>query len=208
MLWVFGYFCVMIFYTSIDMMIWRKMSFQFSEWFHVLTIITCSTTYLLVLKRKWDLQIKEMLKIEWKSVLLAIGCACLFYILLDCFIDPVIEHFFPASEANYQETILGLKKSPITSFMQICIIAPVTEEILMRGYVLKSLKDKYNVTIALLISTVLFALLHFNMVQTLSALVSGFVLGVLFLKTNSLSCTILAHAMYNTMSFCALIFPI
>ena len=206
LLWAFVYFCVMMLYTFIDIMFWRKMPSQVSEWLNVLTIIICSSIYVMILIRRWNLNIKEMLNVDWKSIMLAIGCACLLYILLDNFIDPIIEKLFPASEANYQENISGLKENLITSFIQVCVIAPVVEELLMRGFVLDTLKDKYHVAVALLVSTVLFALLHFNMVQTLSALVSGFILGVLYLKTKSLTSSILAHALYNLMSFCALIF--
>ena len=49
--------------------------------------------------------------------------------------------------------------------------------LLMRGVVLGSLKDSYGTVAALLISATLFALLHFNMVQTLSAFVCGIVFG-------------------------------
>lgn len=151
LLWAFGYFCVMILYTFIDIMFWRKMPSQISEWLNVLTIIICSSIYVMILIRRWNLNIKEMLNVDWKSIMLAIGCACLLYILLDNFIDPIIEKLFPASEANYQENISGLKENLITSFMQVCVIAPVVEELLMRGFVLDTLKDKYHVAVALLV---------------------------------------------------------
>lgn len=95
----------------------------------------------------------------------------------------------------------GLTKTPIISLLQICVIAPVIEEILMRGFVLGGLKSSYGVFIALLISSVLFALLHFNMVQTLSAFICGLILGCLFIKTDSILCCIIAHCGYNLISF-------
>lgn len=44
-------------------------------------------------------------------------------------LDPVFESIFPASERVYQETIRTLRASPITSLLQVGIIAPVIEEI-------------------------------------------------------------------------------
>lgn len=52
----------------------------------------------------------------------------------------------------------------------------------------------------MVISAVLFALLHFNMAQTLSALVCGLVLGLLYLRTGSLFCCVITHMGYNLIS--------
>lgn len=98
-------------------------------------------------------------------------------------------------------------KAPVMSFLQVCIIAPVIEEILMRGFVLDGLKNKYGVGVALLLSALLFAILHFNMVQTLSAFVCGIILGLLYLKTNSIPCCIIAHCGYNLVSYVTTIYP-
>lgn len=203
-LWVFGYFCIMLLYTSINMFLWRRMSPDISEWGNVITIIICSGAYFLFLIRSWQLNIKDMLKINWQEVVLAVLCAVLFFLLMDCFVDPIIEKIFPVSEMNYQETVVSLKENLITSIIQVCIISPIAEELLMRGFALELLKKRYGIWIALIVSTLLFALLHFNMVQTLSALIPGFILGLLYLKTKSLASTILAHGLYNLASLMVL----
>lgn len=123
--------------------------------------------------------------------------AVLYYFILDKCFDPIFENLYPASEQAYQDTIQSLLRSPITSFLQVCIIAPVIEEILMRGFVLGGLKDSYGISTALLISATLFALLYFNMVQTLSAFICGIILGILFIKTDSILSCMLAHCGYN-----------
>ncbi|MCH5285800.1 MAG: CPBP family intramembrane metalloprotease [Christensenellaceae bacterium] len=81
------------------------------------------------------------------------------------------------------------------------------EEILMRGYLLQGLSVRYGHLIALLVSSLLFALLHFNMVQMLSAFVCGIALGLLYLRTGSLFCCILTHAGYNLISYVTMILP-
>ncbi|MBU5312817.1 CPBP family intramembrane metalloprotease [Tissierella carlieri] len=73
----------------------------------------------------------------------------------------------------------------MTSFLRVCLI-PTVEEILIRGYVLGELSNKYGIILALLVSSILFALLHFNMVQTLSALICGLILGILYIYTGSI----------------------
>ncbi len=43
--------------------------------------------------------------------------------------------------------------------------------------------------------------MHFNMVQTLSAMICGLILGLLYLQTDSVICCIAAHAGYNMISY-------
>ena len=113
---------------------------------------------------------------------------------------------FPQSEQDYQEMIQSLIKSPMTSLIQVCILAPIIEEILMRGVVLGGLRNSYGTVTALLISAMLFACLHFNMVQTLSAFVCGIVLGLLYIKTSSIFCCMIAHGGYNLISYIMMVY--
>ena len=94
-----------------------------------------------------------------------------------------------------------MSETPVPAFIHVCLLAPVTEEILMRGFALNGLKRTYGSGTALLVSSLLFALLHFNMVQTLSAFICGLILGILYLRTGSLLCCMLAHGGYNLISF-------
>lgn len=70
------------------------------------------------------------------------------------------------------------------------------------------MKHSISLPTGLFLSSILFALLHFNMVQTLSAFVCGFVLGLLYLNTNSLFCCILAHTGYNLLAYITTILPL
>ncbi|WP_291579730.1 CPBP family intramembrane glutamic endopeptidase [Clostridium sp. UBA6640] len=205
-LWVAIYFGFMFFYTFLDVTIWRKISPDFSSWLNIITIALCVCGFIILLKKTgYELQILSNTTIT--GILLAIGCFVLFFLLLDNCLDPIFESIFPASEQAYQESIQTLIKSPITSLLQVCIIAPVIEEILMRGFILDGLKDTYGVRVALIVSAILFALLHFNMVQTLSAFVCGLILGLLYLKTKSILCCIIAHCGYNVISYITMIYP-
>lgn len=78
----------------------------------------------------------------------------------------------------------------------------------MRGVVLGGLQNTFSAVFALLVSALLFALLHFNMVQTLSAFIYGLVLGMLYLKTDSIFCCMTAHCGYNAISYFTTIAPL
>lgn len=132
---------------------------------------------------------------------MAFGCSVLFFLLLDKFLDPFFDSVFIASADEYKKTIVLLRQFPIANFIRVCLLAPVVEEILIRGCILNSLQNKYGIIFALLISSFLFAVLHFNFVQTLSALICGLMLGLLYINTGSLFSCILAHSLYNTISY-------
>ena len=181
---VLAYFGIMLFYTFLDVAVWRKVVPDFSNIINIVTIVICIGFFIVFLKRTTGYQVQLLSNISFVGMMLAIGCSFLFFLLLDRGLDPIFEGMFPQSEQDYQEMIQSLIKSPMTSLIQVCILAPIIEEILMRGVVLGGLKNSYGTVTALLISAMLFACLHFNMVQTLSAFVCGIVLGLLYIKTS------------------------
>ena len=205
--WVVIYFGVMLLYTFFDVSIWRKITPKYSHCINNVFIIASVVVYIILLCNRTDYKLRVFENVTIINILLAVGCSILFYFLLDKCFDPIFESLYPASEEAYQDIIKSLLRSPITSLLQVCIIAPVIEEILMRGFVLGGLKDSYGISIALLLSAALFALLHFNMVQTLSAFICGIILGILFIKTDSILSCILAHSGYNLISFVMMIMP-
>lgn len=204
-IWVVVYFGIMLFYTFLNVAVWRKVFPNYSEWINIIVIMICAIGFICLLKSKYEINLLS--NVTLIGIFLAIFCSILFFLLLDKCLDPIFESVFPQSEQDYQETIQSLIKSPVTSLLQVCIIAPIIEEILMRGFVLGGLKNSYGVVGALLISALFFAILHFNMVQTLSAFVCGIILGLLYIKTNSIPCCIIAHCGYNLISYITMIYP-
>lgn len=138
------------------------------------------------------------------DILLALGCAAGFYLVLDMGLDPLLDRLFPQSGQSYAEAASSLKARPWAGLIRVCLLAPVIEEFLMRGLLLEKLRDPLGWLPALLISSAVFALLHFNLVQTLSALICGLALGALYLHSGSLLCCILAHSLYNFFSYMAI----
>lgn len=201
-----AYFGVMLFYTFLDVALWRKISPTHSDILNIITIAICICIFILLL-RKDGYRLQLFSNINLMGIISALCCSVLFFLLLDKCLDPVFERFFPQSEQDYLEMLQGLKKSPVTSLFQVCVLAPFIEEILMRGIILGGLKNTYGIAGSLFISSLLFGVLHFNMVQTLSAIVCGIVLGLLYIKTNCIFCCILAHCGYNLISYCVLMLP-
>ena len=207
-LWVLIWFGFMLLYTLLDIAVWRKLLPTHEKYLNVITIALSIAVFIKLLARNSHYKVDLFRNVSFSGILFSIGCSILLYFLLDKGLDPIFEKAFPASEESYQETLQALSKTPIITLLQICVLAPIIEEILMRGYLLGGLSSGYGNIVALLVSSLLFALLHFNMVQTFSTFISGIVLGLLYLKTDSIFCCILAHAGYNFISYITMILPL
>ena len=89
-----------------------------------------------------------------------------------------------------------LNQSTIPMIIYTCLIAPIFEELLYRGAVLRSF-EKYGRRFAILVSAMLFGLMHGNFYQIFMAAGIGLILGYLATEY-SIKLTILLHIINNT----------
>jgi len=99
---------------------------------------------------------------------------------------------------DYSELMEPLLDSPfLIMFIAIAIAAPLFEEIIMRGIILNDFRKVTPVWLAIVIQAIAFGLMHFNVVQSSYAAVLGIVLGVIYIKYNSIWMPILFHFSFN-----------
>lgn len=79
--------------------------------------------------------------------------------------------------------------------LYVCLAAPIIEELLYRGFILKSLK-RYGECFAIVISSVLFGLMHTNLTQSVFAFFAGMVLAYVAMRY-SVKWSILMHMINN-----------
>ena len=89
-----------------------------------------------------------------------------------------------------------LNQSTVSMIMYTCIVAPIIEELIYRGAVLRSL-EKYGKRFSILVSGILFGLMHGNFYQIFMATCFGIILGYLATEY-SIKLTILLHICNNT----------
>ncbi len=87
----------------------------------------------------------------------------------------------------------------LTTVIRVAVVAAVSEEITLRGYVMGNLR-KYGEKFAILASSLVFAVMHGNLVQAPFALIAGFGLGYLSIKTGTIWTGIAIHAANNFIS--------
>lgn len=88
--------------------------------------------------------------------------------------------------------------------LNLLIIAPCTEEIALRGIVYTRIEKTTNPIIAIIISSVLFGIMHFNaggVTLAIGTMLMATVFGYIFYKFNSLWVCIIAHAATNLPDF-------
>lgn len=88
----------------------------------------------------------------------------------------------------------------LLSFLLICILPPICEELMFR----KTLSDGFTglgTVLAALLSALIFSLSHLNPVQTVYQFLLGFILALIYLKTKDILITIITHAVNNILAF-------
>ncbi|MEG1004269.1 MAG: CPBP family intramembrane glutamic endopeptidase [Clostridium sp.] len=86
----------------------------------------------------------------------------------------------------------------IAIFLTAGLVAPIVEEILFRGILLKGLLKKYSVNKAIVIGGSLFALAHLPDIQNVLAILAGsLIYCVVYAYTRSIIPTIILHMSYN-----------
>lgn len=87
-------------------------------------------------------------------------------------------------------------------YLVVGLLAPLAEEMVFRGAVLRSLlRWKENPWIGIVISAVLFAVIHMNPAQMLHAFLIGLLLGWLYYRTDSIVPGVVYHWVNNTVAY-------
>ena len=86
------------------------------------------------------------------------------------------------------------------------LLAPTVEEILFRGIMYPYLKPRVGAGLAVTVTSLVFAAIHFNIAIFLPLVFLGFVLTWLYERTDSLLTPILTHAVFNATNFFLLVF--
>jgi membrane protease YdiL (CAAX protease family) len=111
-------------------------------------------------------------------------------------LNSLVMKLLPMTPYDAGQLARMVSKSPVTLLFSL-LIAPVLEEMLFRGIILRSFLRQYSRSAAILGSAVLFAVAHLNAYQFVSAMAVGIAAGWLYERTRSLWPGIVLHAAYN-----------
>ncbi len=124
----------------------------------------------------------------------------------------LVNSFLPEMNENLLRTMEAMLSGPLwASLLCTAVFAPVFEEWLCRGVILRGLlnysrpeaeggRRGMNPALAIAISALFFAAIHGNVWQGITAFVIGCLFGYVYYKTGSMKLTMLMHCVNNTMS--------
>lgn len=103
-------------------------------------------------------------------------------------------------EINFQSVIFDFKEIIIS--ILIFTIVSVMEEVVFRGYILKNLMISFNKYIALIVSSILFSLVHglnpnIDLFSLINIFFAGILLGISYIHTKNLWFPIALHLSWN-----------
>ena len=164
------------------------------------TVFSNVITLIIFLKAKWTPLTRNYLQSKpWISLL----WVALFTLGAIIPLEFVYEQIGVEMDANTERVFASLMKEP-WGYVAIGILAPLAEEFVFRGAILRTLLDmvsKKNHWVAIFISAAVFGLIHGNKAQFINALLMGLLLGWMYYRTKSLVPGILMHWVNNTMAY-------
>jgi len=151
-------------------------------------------------------------RIHWKYLgfgkftvkVMGLGCGLLIggyaIILLH---NSLLSSFHIDTQGDQIFQIFEQLNSPIWLFLVGAVVAPFVEEIFFRGFLFQGFRQKYGWLSAVLLSSLIFAAAHLDLVSFIPTFVLGCVLAIVYHRSNSLWPGILFHAAINSFSLCA-----
>ena len=88
-----------------------------------------------------------------------------------------------------------------SNMISIVVLAPLCEEFIFRGTILRGLASKISPLVGIIASSILFGVIHLNLQQGMGAFLIGLFIGYVYYKTHSIWAPIFVHFVNNGFSF-------
>ena len=98
------------------------------------------------------------------------------------------------------------ERKGLFTFIAIVVAAPIFEELIFRGIILDGLLRKYSPVKSIIISSLMFGLVHLNPWQFISAFILGLFSGWVYYKTGKLALSVVVHLVNNLIAFVGMYF--
>lgn len=140
----------------------------------------------------------------WWDMLLA-PAGFILYAFLAAALIALVSKFFPQFNAEEAQDVgfdaISQNYEYVLAFITLVVIAPISEEILIRGYLYGKLRKVVSVLAALLISALLFSLMHFQWNVAINVFPLAVIMVVLREMTGSIWAGIMLHMIKNGLAF-------
>ena len=140
------------------------------------------------------------------SLLKNAGLIIVFGYSFQLFIDSIlnlVKKVAPKLIQEYDENIGSLlnNKTSVILMLTVIIITPIAEELIFRGVITTYSNKLFPPKTVIIISSVLFAIYHGNIVQGVYAFIAGIILGIIVAKTGKILPAIMLHVVINLSAY-------
>lgn len=172
---------------------------------NLLTVLILCLGY--TLKKKSparELDVKGINPLRYVSIAI-FGMALQVFILVTLNFIPFPEAVYAEHDAAFAD--LGGTGNLFLELLSVGLVTGIAEELVFRGMILKYLKRVIPSWAAVIISAVVFGLVHGSLLSMIYATVVGLVLGTLYVKFDSIIPAIICHVFFNSMSSLLTLIP-
>ena len=119
--------------------------------------------------------------------------------------DRLLQMFFPYSVEILRSLTEFLKCRSFNEFLivgiGVAVVSPLTEEALFRGLVQQKLEYATDVTRGILLTSLVFGIIHLNPWAFIQIILLGVFMGIVAQKTNSIIPSVIIHSINNFLAF-------
>lgn len=142
--------------------------------------------------------LKVKFNVDLKTILLCVVIAFVCFFGLFNLIEVV---GFALDKIGYVSSSLSLPLTNgwnlVLNLLLLGVLPAIAEELVFRGIIFNGLKNTKGNTFAVVISALLFALMHGNLAQLVYPFIMGLVFAIIVLRTGNLLCSIIVHMTNN-----------
>lgn len=112
----------------------------------------------------------------------------------------LLHAFGLTSPSNTVQLVRGFGSGPLAmaiGYVLVGVVAPFVEEVTFRGVVFSGLRARWGLAAGVIVSGVLFGIVHLEPLEMLPLALIGMGLAAVFARTRSLWTSIIAHGCYN-----------
>ncbi len=140
--------------------------------------------------------------VAWRPLAVGIGARWLWAMIIAATIYSLAASYFLSRVDQHSHLVLKIPSDAPASLILVLlavVVAPVAEELLFRGWIYTGLRHRLGVWPALILSSAIFALAHYDdtHIYALAVLPVGLALGGMRERAGSVKAPIVFHAFYN-----------
>lgn len=195
--------------------------YKYALYFTALRCLIIIPIYFIMMRKEKKREISdgtyvryEKINKAWFLVIIPLGIfACIGFNYLvtmiadlaQSFINYIIDSFsldieYDIYEAFNETSSIIYSGGIVMQVLATCVGAPLAEELLFRGLIHKRLRKILNVAPAMIISSLLFGIIHGNIIQIIYASLIGLICAYVYEKFKTIWAPIILHASANTLA--------